>query len=761
MRKLDNLGILLDYIEQGLRLTIYPKRGNSLFEEDESAAVNSSEARYKLLEGHFYEYEFSDPRFSFYSEKFVDPFTGSRSRGRIVPNIYVGTITLSVFREDVDTGEKVELEVLPVKAGYREDYRFMLESIAEKCTDLVMRAGSPVQQSFTIDPETDSQTLYQRFAFLQSIILSEDFGEAVQRILALPATGWTGEQEKVDIRKIKNLKKREVTEMLHSVNRFPLPGHHYLAARGLRSAAMHISSQKKKETYDIPENRFIKFALELFLNFSYRIRNHINANERLQREATLVINTLENYLSSDFFRELSLPVFLKLNSPVLQRKEGYREIFRIWLMFDLAARLIWEGGEDVYRGGKKDIATLYEYWLFFELLETFSRIFRLEPGDLEKLIQKTDESLEINLRQGRHVALQGIYERRGRNLKVRFSYNRTFSRAGNSYPEPGSWTVSMRPDYTLSVWPQELSEQEAERKELIVHIHFDAKYKVENIVDLFKDADTDDPDYYKKEKEENRQDVYKRGDLLKMHAYKDAIRRTEGAYILYPGDQDMVMKGFHEIIPGLGAFPVKPKKDGNSGINYLQEFVEEVMDHFQNRISQREKMAVKRYEIHKSGKPDVFKEPAPEFLDDLQEQKLIPDEVFVLIGYYKSEAHLAWIKRKMLYNFRIGDDRGGLVLDGEMADARYLLLHTEDDREACKIFRIVSKGPRIFSKKEMLRRDYPDPQHDFYLVIDIENVDGMLAEYCWDFRKLRNYRGGQLSAFPFTVSLKELMLHKL
>ena len=44
-----------------------------------------------------------------------------------------------------------------------------------------------------------------------------------------------------------------------------------------------------------------------------------------------------------------------------------------------------------------------------------------------------------------------------------------------------------------------------------------------------------------------------------MHAYKDAIRRTGGAYILYPGtDNQNPLKGFHEIIPGLGAFAIRP-----------------------------------------------------------------------------------------------------------------------------------------------------------------------------------------------------------
>ena len=71
-----------------------------------------------------------------------------------------------------------------------------------------------------------------------------------------------------------------------------------------------------------------------------------------------------------------------------------------------------------------------------------------------------------------------------------------------------------------------------------------------------------------------------------MHAYKDAIRRTGGAYVLYPGDKSINQKGFHEIIPGLGAFPVKPSKT-DSGIGELKAFILEIIEHFIHRASQR------------------------------------------------------------------------------------------------------------------------------------------------------------------------------
>ncbi len=62
-----------------------------------------------------------------------------------------------------------------------------------------------------------------------------------------------------------------------------------------------------------------------------------------------------------------------------------------------------------------------------------------------------------------------------------------------------------------------------------------------------------------KKKTNNERALIKEPTCLKMHAYRDAIRRTAGAYVLYPGDdQPKTKKGFHEIIPGLGAFAIRP-----------------------------------------------------------------------------------------------------------------------------------------------------------------------------------------------------------
>ena len=144
----------------------------------------------------------------------------------------------------------------------------------------------------------------------------------------------------------------------------------------------------------------------------------------------------------------------------------------------------WEGGDDVKKKKKKDVAVLYEYWLYFRLLDLLKEQYNINPAETDKLIKETNDGLGLQLKQGKHTPLKGTYQGINRKLHVEFSYNRTF-RGRQEYPSGGSWSVDMRPDYTLSIWPDGINQQQAEKEELIVHIHFDAKYRIENLQTVF------------------------------------------------------------------------------------------------------------------------------------------------------------------------------------------------------------------------------------------------------------------------------------
>jgi len=760
VKELSEITLDLSHIESNLSLTINERSANTLFVAED--AEENNEAMYQLKEGCFYDYELSSPEYLLADpfDNIVQPHKRVSHIGRIVPNIYVGTLEIPVYRKgELHPAGKMQLEVQSIKSGYRDDYRDMLELITEKCTDLLLQANSPVSQHFEIDYTKDSQTLYQKFAFIKSVIGTDEFADAVHRIVTAPVTKWKETTEEKDIRNAKRFTNANIKEILKGGKRTRLPESHYLRVFDIETLPERITTIRKADSVDTPENRFIKHALENFLKLCTDINNKAKefGHKKMENESEILIRELESQLHHTVFKDISRPTTLKLNSPVLQRKEGYRQVLRVWLMFDLAAKLIWKGGDDIYSGGKKDIATLYEYWLFFKLLDLFQFIFEIEHKDISDLIKETPDGLNLQIKQGKFTALHGVYDSVNRKLKIRFNYNRSFS-GKKTYPDSGSWTTTLRPDYTLSFWPFGISEPEAEKQELIVHVHFDAKYKIANLTDFILQNTDNELD---EEKVQNRKGIYKNADLLKMHAYKDAIRRTGGAYVLYPGDKSINQKGFHEIIPGLGAFPVKPSKT-DSGIGELKAFILEIIEHFINRTSQREKIAYRTYDIHKNP-PDsenIIRQPLPESYN--LNRDLIPDDTFVLVGYYKSESHINWIKKNKLYNFRMDNVKGALTLTKESVSSKFLLLHTSGDISTGELWRIVGKGFRVISKETLKRLNYPAPSQRNYLVVKIEKVvDPEFENLNWDFRKLSNYSTGRASAVPFTTSLTELMKYQI
>jgi hypothetical protein len=530
-----------------------------------------------------------------------------------------------------------------------------------------------------------------------------------------------------------------------------------MMSKGISTLPFRIQEEIKTDSLDNPENQFIKFVLKTYSSFISEVKHLFEFESRGYKEAEQIEENLDHFLEQPFFKDISMPYTIPLNSPVLQKKEGYREMLRTWLLFDLASKLIWVGGEDVFEAGKRDVATLYEYWVFFKLLEIFKTIFSISPKAIENLIEPTTDGFGLKLKSGKFIALEGVFLTNSRNLNIKFSYNRIYS-GNNKYPNAGSWSKSMRPDFTLSVWPAVFSEDEAEKQELIIHIHFDAKYKIDNISEIFGQPNLESGDL-DNEKSDWNKEFYKNADLLKMHAYKDAIRRTAGAYVIYPGTEKLVKFGFHEVIPGLGAFPIRPSlyDDGTSN---LRQFVLDVIDHFLNRSTQQERLSYHIYDIHKYLPQIKTKEILPEIINQTRARP--PAEICILIGYCKNQSQYEWIKKNRLYNFRMESNRGSLRVGPKEAASEFLLLHLRGNSTSDDIWQITELGPRVFSKKELLERDYPSPSGDFYLVYIIDKIDNsMFSGVTWDLSKLEAIKRGRSSALPFAVTMEELMKVKI
>lgn len=768
--KVDKLEIPIIGNFGEIKLCIYPALGSSMLFEEEDA-VDYGESRWQLQEGCTYEYELVSDNghtYQFMDEDEIVRFSHSPrhpNAGTLKTGIYVGSLSLAIRDTELDCEiAKVNIEIKSVKAEYRTDYRKMLEDITAYYTDLVLMQGSPVTQKLEIDNDTPQQTLYQRYAFVRSIVESSAFQEAINKIVASPVRKWEETIVERDVSNVKRLSRRNMHQIASSRDRIPVyNGDEIGLPHGLNSVPRTLTVAYKRDTLDNQENQFVKFVLRSFSSFCSELRGKKNANDRLKAEIDKTMDVLNGHLSTLFFKQVSMPSQLNLNSPVLQRKEGYREILQAWLMFDLAAKLSWKGGDNVYEAGKRNVAVLYEYWVFFKLLEVISRVFDIDPVSVNKLVKTDADRINLEIQQGKMTMIEGLYDAGSRKFNVRFYYNRTFAhtREDEELDKSGSWTMNMRPDYTLSIWPGEISIDQAEREDLIVHIHFDAKYRV-NKIDLGVDDSMNDEQMSEallNEKKEQEEGIYKRADLLKMHAYKDAIRRTSGAYILYPGTVQRRLKGFHEIIPGLGAFCLTPSNYDEELIT-LQVFLLKIVEHMLDRTSQRERMSYYINNVYNTPSKSV-REEMPEPAGDNRD--FLPDETWVVLGYVKNDKQLEWIRKTGLYNFRTGTQNGSIRLSRNLVSSRYLLLHAHG--ESIQFVRLADEGPRVFRRLDLLRMGYPPSDNeekkkdDIYIVYRLEpnNTEPEWVQYHWQISEVTDNKGNR-SAVPEPVKLSDLML---
>ena len=419
---------------------------------------------------------------------------------------------------------------------------------------------------------------------------------------------------------------------------------------------------------------------------------------------------LETQLGRGFLPDISPPAVVPLGSPVLQRKSGYRELLHFWLQFHAGAQLVWEASADVFEAGARNVATLYEYWLFFQLEKLFRQRFSCEMPLHSIVVDKEKSPPQLMLKRG--IALKapvaGVWSDTAcRKLKAEFNFNRKFLHRKEK-DKVGSWTRGVQPDYTISIWPADYSSEEAERNELMVHIHFDAKYRVDRVCELLGDPSDDEAFERTADSGEENRSAAKYSDLLKMHAYRDAIRRTAGAYVLYPGRPGDGVKygGYHEVLPGLGAFAIRPNAEGEAeGIDALSMFLDNIIEHLANRTTARERVTYHLAEAYVAHEEPVKygSMPLPESdMNDPMYRALPPAEEMVLVAWYENEAQLKLARDEVGFVYvRLGRRQGAFHVHPNLAKIRSVILHTDGGIVASGLLSLREPGFNIYTRAQL------------------------------------------------------------
>lgn len=665
--------------------------------------------------------------------------------GRLRTGMYIGSVPVTVYVDGVEIG-RTAFEIRPRKLDYERHYRWMLQDIAEELTETVMDRFAAAEQQFSTSESRDPETLYQRFAFLRSLIAGQEFDAALRQVIGRPHVTWIDTPES----RPPGRGMRPSSAVARQLSRAGPRTRWDSTAAVVDTLPTQLDVPRSEVTQDTVPNRFVKFALEHWRDVVAQIGDVLEQQkpaafvDRGRREVRALLNELDQLLSEELFREIGRLDQFPVGNQVLQKRAGYRDIFRAYIEFELASRLQWEGGADVYSAGQRDVATLYEYWTFFQLAKVVSELCET-PLDVGTLLSADEGTLNIELQRGRDAVLRGRTKRFGRQIDVALHFNKRFAHTKRDSAAAGTWTRGMQPDCSLRLAPQDYGTGTHD-----VWLHFDAKYRVDRAADLF--GEDDEGDGTRKVPPANDPSgTAVREDLLKMHAYRDSIRQSSGAYILYPGTEPLRYREFQEILPGLGAFPLVPSGEGEAqGTESLRSFIDDALTHLGSQLSQDDRHRFWRARIY-GGETVDFRPKWAFFLSKP------PADTRVLLGYVKSEAHHRWIMDQRIYNVRASGAHGRIALTGAELGAEIIVLYGKGT-DGIELYPVAGE-PEIWRRSRMQNSEYPDPSTELYFCLPIraEAFDFEIALTHEALEKVRaRVRPGAATGAPVACSWEDI-----
>ncbi|MFG0313223.1 MAG: DUF2357 domain-containing protein, partial [Phycisphaerales bacterium] len=392
----------------------------------------------------------------------------------------------------------------------------------------------------------DPAPLYHAFSFLRSELLGErgpsPVEVALQSVLRDPHVRWMATRRTVPLARLQHADHGTVSALLRA--NLVRVGDQSLAAGPATLAAKlggHLPTDvvepARSASVDLTENRFVLALLDQMLGIVRSIEDVVPHDtreafqKRVLEECSRIRAILEPIRRHSMWREVGVLTRIPAESTVLQRRRGYKDLYRLYQRLRLVTSIPLddEDARSLLEG--KDIALLYELWCYFQMTELVSGLI----GRPIRVRFRGKHPVEIKLPHDFRVEWKS---------GVTLTYNARFSRSRPRSRQ--SYSTPLRPDIVLEV-------PHADGTRLHV---FDAKFRLQQLTSIGLGADDESEDIEAQE----RHGTFKRADLYKMHTYRDALPSVRSVWVLYPGSEMKFFDapGATEPYSGVGAVPLRP-----------------------------------------------------------------------------------------------------------------------------------------------------------------------------------------------------------
>jgi len=433
-----------------------------------------------------------DPRASVYE------YTYRNQIGRSAITITVGGHSLPPLEVEV-LSPKLNLDDPDDPLFYPRFYRTLVGELVQRQLTLPFTFVAPTYYAVEETPEPPTPLFL--FHFLRSKRVRELLGQAVEAILARPHRLLTAEEEFVPLHQVHEVDADVVLSILTNPQHWvEYQGAGLAVAERLGGyAPQRVWQRLAMETFDTPENRFVKWFVRELLNWLEKLLAWPHFPESARDEFVELKGQLERTLHDPLFDEVGEMVYFPATSQVLLKRSGYRELLELYRQYLSSKRPAFF--RDLQEAiDSRDVATLYEYWCFFELLRR-----------LEEELDWGEPRLKLEIWGG--GLAWGVTADFGGGRKL--VYNEGFGRGKDR-----SYSVALRPDFVL---------HEGGKATVV----FDAKFRFDVRSLPREQEDCYDEDVASGDVER----VVKHADLYKMHTYRDALKTAQAAVALFPGGE--------------------------------------------------------------------------------------------------------------------------------------------------------------------------------------------------------------------------------
>lgn len=490
---------------------------------------------------------------------------------------FVGVVDLSFV------GHNLRAEVAASKIGYYDDFKTMLDSVSEDFVELLFDVDSVSGYRFALGEPADVRPSTALF-HLRRLLGESELPQAVEDILQSPYLRLVDEDRHVPPAVAATvLPDRMIAAIGSQSFEFGGPLQSLFAGHTPRS----LVETTRRETVDTAENRYVKSVLEdLIVLFDRLEPQLVGARKPASvREVRTWRERVEELLADDMWQEVGSLTHIPFNSQVLLRRDSYRRVAQADLLLQYGLVLPWARGQEIADevGDIRPVHELYEYTCLFALRRVLRQICGPELGQLGSFYKLDAGRLQVDLRMGKQSELTFASDIGGVDIIVHLFFNRIFRRPGEGKTyEDASYSTAFRPDFSLQV---ECGGRDH-------WLHFDAKYRLDSATWSAEVSQGDVGEVVDEGGGETEDaDLVKKADLYKMHAYRDAILGTRGAYVLFPAHgSDVSMFVRHrepaqrheQLFPSVGAFPLRPRGPAEQE-SALEAFLRAAIAHIAQR----------------------------------------------------------------------------------------------------------------------------------------------------------------------------------